>query len=315
MKVAGLFFVALASAAFAAAAPATAPIPAEAGIAWSSKGSYIPGAAFEVSLTYTAGGEAVEIDTWRLGPAAFSVNGKQLGERAKGSMNLPAGGDLQLKFDLGPALAEVKIDGTFKLSLEGSETRDIGFFEPAPKGLNFMDPDSTPGGGLDSYQVLLSTNRGDMLVEMYPELAPNHVRNFLDLAYTGFYDGVLFHRVIPGFMIQGGDPNTKDITKKRMWGSGNGPRMLDAEFNSEKHVRGILSMARSQSPNSASCQFFIMHATAPGLDNEYSIFGKLVSGFDTLDQIATARTEPVAPGTTPAEPQEILSATVLYSPK
>jgi len=318
MNLATPFFVALAAVA-TAFAPVTAPAPAaELGVAWSSGDSYVEGKAFEVSVALTVGSEAAELDTWRLGPAAFSVNGKKLGERKKGSLMLPAGANMQLTFDLGPALADAGIRGGFKLACEGGETKELGFYKPAPAGLNFMDPAVIATGDLASYQVLLSTNQGDMLVEMYPELAPNHVRNFLDLSYSGFYDGVLFHRVIPGFMIQGGDPNTKDITKKRMWGTGNGPRMLDAEFSSTKHVRGILSMARSQSPDSASSQFFVMHATAPSLDGAYSIFGNLVSGFETLDAIVTTPAESAQrgqPATTPIEPQKILSATVLYAPK
>ena len=164
----------------------------------------------------------------------------------------------------------------------------------------------------------MATTQGDMLMAMSPELAPNHVRNFLDLSYSGFYDNVKFHRVIPGFMIQGGDPFTKDPDKKAQWGSGNGPRMLDAEFSTAKHERGTLSMARlGGNVNSASCQFFVCHAKATNLDGQYSIFGKLESGFDTLDAIATTPAESAvrgAPASTPITPQRILSATVIFSP-
>ena len=151
--------------------------------------------------------------------------------------------------------------------------------QAAETGLNFL---KMPAADLAHFHVVLDTNQGEMEVEFWPDVAPEHVRNFLDLAYTGFYDQKTFHRVIPGFMIQGGCPQGS--------GTGNGPRRLKAEFNKKKHERGVLSMARSSSPDSASCQFFIMHAASPHLDGQYSAFGKLVRGEEALDKIATART-------------------------
>src|SRR5882672_1938433 len=121
--------------------------------------------------------------------------------------------------------------------------------QPAATGLDFMKIDAKE---LVNYHVVLNTNQGEMEFEMWPDVAPNHVRNFLDLAYTGFYDGVIFHRVIPGFMIQGGDPTTKDAKRQAEWGTGQGPRKLQSEFNKKKHLRGVLSMARGDDPNSAS---------------------------------------------------------------
>jgi peptidyl-prolyl cis-trans isomerase B (cyclophilin B) len=151
--------------------------------------------------------------------------------------------------------------------------------QAAETGLDFL---KMPTGELANFHVVMDTNQGEMEVEFWPDVAPEHVRNFLELAYTGFYDKKTFHRVIPGFMIQGGCPQGS--------GMGDGPRKLKAEFNARKHVKGVLSMARSQNPNSASCQFFVMHAASPHLDGQYSGFGKLVSGEQTLDKIAGTRT-------------------------
>jgi peptidyl-prolyl cis-trans isomerase B (cyclophilin B) len=156
-----------------------------------------------------------------------------------------------------------------------------------------------------------------MVAELWPDVAPKHVRNYLELCYTGFYDGTLFHRVGPGFMIQGGDPNTKNAKAPDTWGTGQGPRKLNAEFNAKKHTRGVLSMARGDDPNSATCQFFVMHATSPGLDGKYSGFGTLIDGFEALDKIATAPGTPIPnmPGTfRPNEPQRIEHAVVLVAP-
>ena len=140
--------------------------------------------------------------------------------------------------------------------------------------------------------AVITTSEGVMVVEFYPDVAPNHVANFEKLARSGFYDGTAFHRVIPGFMIQGGDPNTKNDAAKDSWGMGGPGYTVNAEFNSKHHARGILSMARAQDPNSAGSQFFICHADAGSLDGQYTVFGNLIKGFDVLDKIATAATEP-----------------------
>ena len=131
------------------------------------------------------------------------------------------------------------------------------------------------------------TSAGEIDIRFFPDVAPNHVKNFIDLAEKGFYNGSKFHRVIPGFMIQGGDPNTISGSPAT-WGTGGSGKNIDAEFNSVKHVRGIVSMARSNSPNSASSQFFIMVATAPSLDNQYSVFGQVTKGLDVADKIVNA---------------------------
>ena len=133
--------------------------------------------------------------------------------------------------------------------------------------------------------AVLHTSLGDITLGFYPDLAPDHVANFLDLAGTGFYDGTTFHRVIPGFMIQGGDPLSKD-DDPRNDGTGNGPRRLKAEFSSTPHKRGIVSAARGQDPNSASCQFFIVQTDSTFLDGKYSVFGYVIEGMDVVDKIA-----------------------------
>lgn len=139
--------------------------------------------------------------------------------------------------------------------------------------------------------AVVTTSEGVMVLEFYPDVAPNHVENFKALAKKGFYDGTCFHRVIPGFMIQGGDPNTKDESAKGSWGMGGPGTTVNAEFNAKHHARGILSMARSSDPNSGGSQFFICHADAGNLDGQYTVFGNLIKGFDVLDKIATTPTE------------------------
>jgi peptidyl-prolyl cis-trans isomerase B (cyclophilin B) len=140
--------------------------------------------------------------------------------------------------------------------------------------------------------AVITTSEGVMVVEFYPDVAPNHVANFKKLARQGFYDGTCFHRVIKGFMIQGGDPNTKNETAKDTWGMGGPGYTVNAEFNSKHHARGILSMARANDPNSAGSQFYICHGDAGFLDGQYTVFGNLVKGDDVLEKIATTATEP-----------------------
>ena len=137
--------------------------------------------------------------------------------------------------------------------------------------------------------VTIEMENGDVIkAELYPEVAPNTVNNFISLINKGFYDGVIFHRVIPGFMIQGGDPQGT--------GTGGPGYSIRGEFTSNrflnqlKHTRGVLSMARTMDPNSAGSQFFIMHEDAPHLDGEYAAFGKVVEGMEAVDRIAEART-------------------------
>ena len=139
-------------------------------------------------------------------------------------------------------------------------------------------------GANEQTQVVLHTNLGDIVVGFLHEKAPRHVQNFIDLAKSGFYDVTKFHRVIPGFMVQGGDPNTRSDDRSQHGTGGPGHRVA-AEFNDTLHERGILSMARSSDPNSAGSQFFIMVARSPHLDNQYSAFGQVLEGMDVVDKI------------------------------
>jgi peptidyl-prolyl cis-trans isomerase B (cyclophilin B) len=143
----------------------------------------------------------------------------------------------------------------------------------------------------DDKLVILHTNTGKIVIEFFPNDAPNHVANFIKLSEDGFYDGTIFHRIIPGFMIQGGDPNTKDGDKST-WGTGGPGNSVNAEFNTIKHNRGIVSMARSADPNSAGSQFFIVHKDSNFLDEQYTVFGRIVTeeSFETLDKIASVET-------------------------
>jgi peptidyl-prolyl cis-trans isomerase B (cyclophilin B) len=154
----------------------------------------------------------------------------------------------------------------------------------------------------------LQTDMGDITIKFLYEKAPRHVQNFVDLAAGGFYDGTMFHRVIPGFMIQGGDPNTKK-PEDPLHPYGTGGNVVDgkevrlkAEFNDVSHKRGIVSMARAADPNSASSQFFIVVKDSTFLDNQYSAFGEVVSGMDVADKIAAA---PRAPNDRPNQPIRI----------
>jgi peptidyl-prolyl cis-trans isomerase B (cyclophilin B) len=139
-------------------------------------------------------------------------------------------------------------------------------------------------------KAIISTRHGDITIEFLPEVAPNHVKNFLELAKSGFYDQTLFHRVIPGFMIQGGDPNSKD-SDKRLHGTGGSGKNIKAEFSKTPHVRGIVSAARSGNPNSASSQFFIVVADSSHLDEQYSAFGKVTAGMEVVDLIVAEETD------------------------
>ena len=133
--------------------------------------------------------------------------------------------------------------------------------------------------------AVLKTSAGEMVAEFWPEVAPKTVENFKKLAREGFYDGTAFHRIIKGFMIQGGDPNTKDPSKESSYGIGGPGYSVPAEFNDRPHVRGVLSMARSADPNSAGSQFFICLGTKSSLDHQYTTFGTLIKGLDVLDKI------------------------------
>ena len=160
---------------------------------------------------------------------------------------------------------------------------------------------------METKKIKITMENGDVIdAELYPEVAPKTVENFIKLAKEGFYDGLTFHRVIPGFMIQGGDPKGN--------GTGGPGYSIFGEFNANgfkndlKHSRGVLSMARAQDPNSAGSQFFIMHQDAPHLDGQYAAFGKVTSGMDAVDKIASVKTNFMDK---PLEDQKIKSIEVL----
>jgi peptidyl-prolyl cis-trans isomerase B (cyclophilin B) len=150
--------------------------------------------------------------------------------------------------------------------------------------------DKVPVGkaeGAKSPKAIVKTKYGDMDITFFPEKAPKHVENFIALAKSGFYNGTIFHRVIPGFMIQGGDPNTKDLNKPETYGQGGPSHRLKAEFNDIPHRRGILSMARSNDPDSAGSQFFIVVKDSNFLDGQYTVFGEVVKGMEVADKIVS----------------------------
>ena len=297
----------LTSLALAAVLSAAAPAPvantaAGPNVRWSAPKSYVVGQPFKVRVEVEAPEGGTVVSSWMVSPAAFNVDGKALAKREdKGTLEMPAGFQVVGELDLAPYL---DAKGDFKLSyaneLSDEKAVDVAVYEQAPAGLSFMQMEPAE---LERYLVLMQTNQGDMLARFWPDVAPNHVRNFLDLAYIKFYDGLIFHRVVPNFVIQGGDPTGT--------GSGGGPRTLEAEFSDRKHVPGVLSMARTEDPNSATSQFFVVHGQASHLDNKYSAFGELVWGMDTVDRIAKA---PLGPGNRPREPQTIERAIVVLAP-
>jgi peptidyl-prolyl cis-trans isomerase B (cyclophilin B) len=134
--------------------------------------------------------------------------------------------------------------------------------------------------------AVIETKFGNITLKFFPDVAPGHVQNFIDLAKKGFYDGTTFHRVIPGFMIQGGDPNSKNADK-RTHGMGGPGYTIKAEFNDRPHKRGTLSMARAQNPDSAGSQFFICVNDSPFLNGQYTVFGEVTSGMDVVDKIVS----------------------------
>lgn len=277
-------------------------------VTWEAPGRYVEGRAFPVKVEVQAAADGSPFAGWLLGPAGFTIDGRPVASREDDELiQLAPGARLTLEFDLGPAIAEsdafrggVRFELGYGQKLYALQPVDVQVLKLAPKDTDFlaMEPEQ-----LADWWVVIRTNRGEMVAEMWPDVAPNHVRNFLDLAHEGFYDGLIFHRVIPGFMIQGGDPTGT--------GSGNGPRVLKAEFSDRKHVPGVLSMARTNDPDSASCQFFIMHAAAPHLDGQYSAFGKLVDGLDVVDAIART---PRDRADRPLQPQTILEMFVVEKP-
>ena len=269
-------------AAASGAAPCARPASSDLGcsVSWQAPATYIEGETFEVSIELRSTSSEVEaVPVWLLGAGAFDVEHLALGERDPKSASLPleAGARLSVQFDLGPRLGALdSLAQRFSLNIAEEapdQAREIRVLHAAEKGIDFMTlaPEQLAG-----YQVVLRTSRGSMRLAMWPDVAPNHVRNFLDLAYTGFYDGTKFHRVVPSMMIQGG--RAREGTSA--------PRKVQAEFNLKRHEPGVLSMARLGTDiNSADSEFFIMHATYPSLDGKYTAFGKLEDGFEVVDRI------------------------------
>ncbi len=140
-------------------------------------------------------------------------------------------------------------------------------------------------------KAVVETKFGDITLTFFPEIAPKHVHSFIELASKGFYDGTTFHRVVPGFVIQGGDPNTKSEDRSQH-GSGGPGYTLKAEFSNLPHKRGTLSMARAGHPDSAGSQFFICVADTPFLDGQYTVFGEVIEGMDVVDQIVSQPKDP-----------------------
>ena len=150
---------------------------------------------------------------------------------------------------------------------------------------NPFNNDSNSSDNMSGRQIaVIETNFGNIVIQLFPDVAPGHVENFVKLARDGFYDGSTFHRVIPGFMIQGGDPNSKDEDRSND-GQGGPGYTINAEFSDVPHKRGILSMARAQDPNSAGSQFFIVVADSNFLDGQYTVFGEVIEGMDVADKI------------------------------
>jgi len=247
-------------------------------IDWDAPNFFIEGQPFRVSMELTAVEDGTSYAAWLTTPSAFSIDGEPLEPRVLDVVIPLAKGDtIRAELDLAP---HIDAAGAFRLSYAQGVTDGgpiaVSAYRLAQEETSFME---LPVERLGSYHALLRTNSGDIMLEMWPDVAPNHVKSFLDFCHTGFYDGVIFHRVIEGFMIQGGD--------KSGTGFGSAPRKLDAEFSDRKHVPGVLSMARlGNDVNSAGSQFFIMHAANPSLDGQYSAFGKVVWGMDTVDRIA-----------------------------
>jgi cyclophilin family peptidyl-prolyl cis-trans isomerase len=140
--------------------------------------------------------------------------------------------------------------------------------------------------------AIIKTNFGDIHIELYPDVAPKTVENFKKLAKNGFYDGSLFHRIVRGFVIQGGDPESRNASNRSKWGTGGPGWNVKAEFNKNSHSRGALSMARSRDPDSAGSQFFIVLKDSKFLDGQYTVFGRITAGMDeVVDKIAALGTD------------------------
>jgi peptidyl-prolyl cis-trans isomerase B (cyclophilin B) len=185
---------------------------------------------------------------------------------------------------------------------------------PAVTNTTSTPKESTPVSASTNEVAVIKTTVGEMVVEFWPDVAPKTVENFKKLSKDGFYNGTAFHRIIKGFMIQGGDPLTKDLTKEAMWGTGDPGYKIKAEFNDRLHQRGVLSMARSQDPDSAGSQFFICLGDASFLDKKYTAFGKVIKGDDVLGKIGDTPVAPSASGEPSKPTVRIAVETITVAP-
>lgn len=322
MMLANRLLPALGALALAAAPVAAFQSPDPPTVTFEAPTFYVKGSSFDVELEIEAGPNGSTAAAWWLSPAGFLVDGEPV-ERREGDALFELAPDsvLSLNYDLGPYLDNTDdFELSFARGAYGGEPIEVSVFEGVEtEGEDAVEFLTAPADELADYLAIIDTNQGTMVAEFWPETAPDTVRNFLDLCASGFYDDTLFHRALPGFMIQGGDPLTKDPANEKRWGTGNGPRQLKDEFSDRAHVRGVLSMANSGRANSSSCQFFVMHADAGFLDGKYSAFGRLISGFETVDRIVSVEKRLVPGGdrdpSRPIEPQRIERAIVVKRPQ
>jgi peptidyl-prolyl cis-trans isomerase B (cyclophilin B) len=291
----------------------------------------LEGEPWPVTIEVTVGPErAIELPLWALTSAALEFDARPPGDRVQGVLSLAPQQRVSTTLDLSAVLAARGPEEASSFSVRhglGGEPRSIQWLRRAEKGIDFM---TLPVEQLGDYQVVLTTTSGFFWLELWPNVAPNHSRNFLDLAYTGFYDGSKFYRVIPGFMIQGG-----------RGGDGRpAPRKVKQEFSTRRHVAGVLSAARAEGDvDSASSEFFLMHKPSPHLDGQYTAYGALVAGYprglEALESIVAAvdanhrlvrelsKVAPInlnhqyvqATVNNPNPPQSIIKATVVKAPR
>lgn len=243
---------------------------------------YIEGEPYFVSVTITAEDKFdAEIPAWLLTPAAWLVDSKPLVRREEDAkLSLLAGQSISTVINLAGAIHQ-RFEGDardFRISFaEGNgEPTDVIFLGLPERGIKFEE---LPKEQLEDYHVVLETSAGRIWLELWPEVAPNHVRNFLDLCATGFYDGSPFHRAIPTFMVQAG--RAKDGSAA--------PRKLVNEFSSRAHAAGVLSAARLDGDiNSATSEFFIVHQASRHLDGQYTAFGKVIEGMNSVENVVKA---------------------------
>jgi len=231
----------------------------------------LEGEPWRVTIEVIVGPErGVELPLWAITSAAVEVEARPIAERVAGVLALAPLQRVSTTLDLSAWVAQRAPDAPSTFNVRhglGGESRAVQWLRRAEKGIDFM---TLPVEQLGDYQVVLSTTAGSMWLELWSDVAPNHARNFLDLAYTGFYDGSKFHRVIPGFMIQGG----------RGGDGRQAPRKVNQEFSTRRHVAGVLSAARLGSDvDSATSEFFVMHKPTPHLDGQYTAYGALVAGY------------------------------------